>query len=137
MEYINTLVTTNSVRSTPINVLNTQDLITKGVDFTDNKPTIIIQIPNNGAVVRDVKLPSTNIVELEVTLTTVSGSETTPIRGAPTSLPASGFPTEKVTQITVTVIETSDDKAPQDVTLSVIACAEGTTPGSSTGKSRC
>jgi hypothetical protein len=137
MEYINTLIATNSVRSTPTDVPNKGDLVTKGVDFIDNKPTIIIDIPNNGAIVRDVKVPSTNVVEVEITFKTVSGSQTAPIRGAPTSLPTSEFPTEQVTQVTVQVTKTSDAEAPEDVTLSLIACAEGTTPGSSTGKSRC
>jgi hypothetical protein len=137
MEYINTLIATNAVRLTPTDLPNKGDLVREGVDFTDNKPTIIIDIPNNGAIVRDVTLPSTNVVEVELTFKTVSGSQTAPVRGAPTSLPTSAFPTEQVTQVTVQVTKTTDDKAPQAVTLSVVACAEGTTPGSSTGKNRC
>jgi hypothetical protein len=134
MEYINTLIETDSVRSTPTDVLNKQDFITKGVDFTDEKPTIIIVIPSGGAVVRDVKVPSTNVIEIQVIFITVSGRETAAVLGSPTSLPTNEFPTQKVREIIIKVIKTSNDSAPQDVTLSVIACAEGTTSGASEGK---
>jgi hypothetical protein len=136
MEYINTLIETDSVRSTPTDVLNKQDFVTKGVDFTDENPTIVIEIPSGGAVVRDVKVASSNIVEIEVIFTTESGHETSPVRGAPTSLPTDEFPTEQVSEIIIKVIKTSEDSAPEDVTLSVITCAEGTTSGTSEGKDR-
>ena len=132
MEYINTLVATNSVRTTPKDIPNKDDLIKKGVDFTDNKPTFVIDIPTGGAIVRNVKVPSSNIEEIEVIFTTESGRELAPIRGAPTSLPTDKFPAEKVSEIIVKVIKTTDGKAPQDVTLSVIACAEGVTTGRTT-----
>jgi hypothetical protein len=136
MEYINTLIETDSVRSTPTDVLNKQDFVTKGIDFTDENPTIVIEIPSGGTVVRDVKVASSNIVEIEVIFTTESGHETSPVRGAPTSLPTDEFPTEQVSEIIIKVIKTSDDSAPEDVTLSVITCAEGTTSGTSEGKDR-
>lgn len=125
MEYINSLVATNSVRTKPVDLSNKEDLISKSVDFTNQQLTIIIDLPHGGAVVRDVKLPSSNVAQIEVTFTTVSNRTTSPIRGAPTSLPTNAFPTEKVTEIVVSIIKTSDGNAPQDVTLSVIACAEG------------
>ena len=134
MEYINSLVETNSVKTTPTDIPDKEDLITKGVDFTDNKPTFVIDIPNGGAIVRDVQIPSKNIKEVEVTFTTTSGQKTTPIQGAPTSLPTDKFPTEKVEEIVVKVTKTTDNKSPKDVTLSVIACAEGTVTSTSIGK---
>jgi hypothetical protein len=134
MEYINTLIATDSVKTTPNNIPNKEDLITKGVDFTDNKPSFIIQVPKEGAIVRDIQVPSTNIAEIEVVFTTKSGHQTTPIKGAPTSLPNDEFPTEKVVKIVVTITKTSDNKPPKDVTLSVIACAEGTVTTTPTGR---
>jgi hypothetical protein len=128
MEYINTLIATNAVRVTPKDIPNKEDLIKKGVDFTDKKPTFVIDIPTGGAIIRDIKVPSSNIREIEVIFKTESGVTTTPIRGAPTSLPTDKFPTDKVSEIIIRVIKTSDDKAPQDVTLSIIACAPGVTP---------
>jgi hypothetical protein len=133
MEYINTLIATNSVQTKPTDIPNKQDLIRKGVDFTDTKPVFEINLPNGGATVRDIHLYSSNVIEITVTFTTESGRETVPIKGAPESLPTSEFPTEKVTEIVVKVTKTRADTAPEDVTLSVIACAEGSTTTASTG----
>ena len=133
MEYITTLIETNSVKTTPTDIPDKEDLITKGVDFTDNKPTFVINVPNGGAIVRDIQVPSKNVAEIEVTFTTVSGKKTTPIQGAPTSIPTDNFPTEKVIEVVVKVTKTTDNKSPKDVTLSVIACAEGTVTTTPTG----
>ena len=127
MEYINTLVEAGSVSTTPKDIPKKGDLISKGVDFTDNKPSFVIDVPNKGAIVRNVKVPSSNVAEIEVVFTKKSGGEPVRVRGAPTSLPTDKFPKGKVTKIVVNVIKTTDDKAPQDVTLSVIACAEAST----------
>ena len=128
MEYINTLIDTQSVKIVPTDISNKPDLISKGVDLTDKRPSFVIDIPQKGgAIVRDVKLSSTNVVEVEVTFITKSGRETSPIRGAPTSLPTGQFLTEKVVEVVVKVKKTSDDDSPKLVTLSVIACAEGLT----------
>src|SRR4051812_14139019 len=48
MEYINTLIATNSVQTKPTNIYNTKDLITEGVDFTDAQPSLVIDIPKGG-----------------------------------------------------------------------------------------
>ena len=132
MEYINTLVATDSVRATPKDIPNKGDLISKGVDFTDKNPTLVIEVPKGGAIVRDIKVPSSNVDEIEVVFTTQYGDEKVVVRGAPTSLPKEQFPQGKVTEIVVKVTKTSDGKAPADVTLSVIACAEGITTGATT-----
>ena len=119
MEYIDTLIATDSVKTTPKDIPNKGDLITKGVDFTDNKPSFIIDLPKGGAIVRDIQLPSKNVQEIEVTFTTKSGKVTTPIRGSPTSLPTDKFPTEKVVKIVIQVTKTNNYQSPTDVTLSV------------------
>ena len=129
MEYINTLIATNSVRTTPKDIPNKDDLIKKGVDFTDKNPTFVIDIPKGGAIVRDVKVPSDNIAEIEVTFKPESGGKVVKVTGAPTSLPKDNFPTDKVSEIIIKVIKTTDGQAPKDVTLSIIACAEGVTTG--------
>ncbi len=135
MEYISTLIATNSVRTIPTDLFNKEDLISKGVDFTNQQTSIVIDIPKGGAIVRDVKLLSRNVVQIEVIFTTESGLTLTPIRGAPTSLSTNEFPTEKVREIVIKIVKTSTDNAPQDVTLSVIACAEGSViTSSSTSK---
>lgn len=127
MEYIDTLISTNSVKILPNDITNKRDLISKGVDFTDKKPTIQIDLPNDGAVVRDIDVTSNNVAQIEVTFVTQQGRNVGPIEGGPTSLPTSEFPTEKVVQITVKIVKTKDNDAPEDVTLSVVACAEGKT----------
>ena len=134
MEYINTLIATHSIETQPTPIPNKEDLITKGVDFTDTKPIFVIDIPEGGAIVRDIDVFSSNVAEIVVVFITESGRETTPIQGGPTSLPTTEFPTEKVSEIVIKVKETTDNSAPQDVTLSVIACAEGTTVATSQGK---
>ena len=135
MEYINTLVQTNSIRTTPSDLYNKNDFITKGVDFTTQQSTIVINIPSNGAVVRNVKLSSANVAQIEVILTIESTGATVSIRGAPTGLPANEFPTDKVKQIVIKFLNTIDGNAPQDVVLSVIACAEGSVITSTTSTS--
>ena len=129
MEYINTLVATNSVRTTPKDIPNKDDLIKKGVDFTDKNPTFVIDVPKGGAIIRDIKVPSSNIAQIEVTFTSESGDKVVKVTGAPTSLPKDEFPADKVGAIVIKVIKTTDGKAPEDVTLSIIACAEGVTTG--------
>lgn len=134
MEYINTLVVTNSLKTTPTDVPNKNDLIKNGVNFRDKNPSIVITLPTGGATIRNVKLQSDNVVEVEITSTIESGHKTPPLRGAPGSFAARQFPAEKVSEIVLKVIETIDGDEPQDVTLSVIACAEGLTVSPSAGK---
>jgi hypothetical protein len=133
MEYINTLIATDSVKTQPDDITDKQDLIKKGVDFTYEKPSFIINLPNGGAIVRDIVVFSSNVDEIEVVFTTESRRGSSPIRGAPTSLPTKEFPTEKVTEIVIKVKKTTDNNGPKDVTLSVIACAEGVTTAVSAG----
>jgi hypothetical protein len=134
IEYINTLIATDSVKTQPDDINNIENLITNGVDFTSKKPSFIINVPNGEAIVRDIKLFSSNVAEIEVVFTTESGSQSSPIQGAPTSLPTTNFPTEKVTEIVINVKKTTDGNAPKDVTLSIIVCAEGTTITTGAGK---
>lgn len=132
MEYINTLVAINAIRTTPSDVYNKRDFVTKGVDFTTQQSTVVIDVPSNGAVVRNVKVSSANVARIEVILTIESSGATVSIRGAPTALPADEFPTDKVKQIVIKFLNTVDDNAPQDVVLSIIACAEGSVITSTT-----
>ncbi|CAF1077448.1 unnamed protein product [Adineta steineri] len=136
MEYIVTLLESNAVQTKPQQVSNIKDLDKKGVDFTDEKPTIVMKVPQNGAIVRNIELSSTNVKEIEVVFKTISGSETTPIRGSPSNLPSNKFPTDHVVEITITITETSDEKAPKSVRLSIIACAPGVTPSTGITTSR-
>lgn len=133
MEFIQTIIATNSLKTLPKDIDNKQDLIKVGVDFVAIIPTISITVPNNGAIIRDIDVFSSNVAEIEVTFVTQSGSQLTPIKGSPTSLPTAEFPTEKISEITVTLTKTKDYQSPQDVTLSIIACAEATTTTTQTG----
>ncbi len=135
MEYIQTLIETNAVQTYPTNIPNKQDLITNGVDFTERKPSLLIHLSNGGIIVRDIDMFSKNVAEIEVNFTTASGRETGSIHSAPTSLLPNQFPAEKVTEIKIRITKTSDGDAPQNVTLSVIACAEDTTSTTSQGNS--
>jgi hypothetical protein len=134
MEYIDALVATHSVKTKPDDIKNKEDLIKKGVDFNSTRPYFVIDVPNGGAIVRDIKLFSKNVATVEVVFKTESGLQTNPIRDSPTSLPTKEFPTEEVTQIVIKVKKTSDGKGPKDVTLSISACAEGTATSTRAGK---
>jgi len=118
------LVTSNLIQIRPVDLSNKQDLITKGLDFNRNVSSIEIDLPQRGAIVRDMKLSSKNIAEIEVIFVIESGLKTSPIRGSPSALPNEKFPTEKVRDITINILKTNDTGLPQDVTLSVIVCGE-------------
>jgi hypothetical protein len=133
MELVGILISTNAVSTTPVDVSNKEDLIRKGVTFTDKNPIFVINLPNGGAIVRDVKLHSKNVLEVEIIFKTESSREFNPIRGTPTALPKHDFPAEKVDEIIIIIKKTTDGKPPQHVTLSIIACAEGTTTTTSSG----
>ncbi|CAF1508868.1 unnamed protein product, partial [Adineta steineri] len=128
MEYIETLITSNSIQTKPTQVSNIKDFHTQGCDFTDKKPTIVLKFPAKSATVQNVKVLATNVKEIEVVFTTDSGSQTAPIRGSPTNLPTDKFTTEKVVEVTITITETTDSGAPKSVRVSIIACAPGVTP---------
>jgi hypothetical protein len=128
MQYIDTLIGGNAITTKPEDVSNKVDFIRIGVDFHELKPIIDIYIPAEGAIVRNLKVGSTNVQEIVVTFTTTKGSVTSSIRGSPTALPTDQFPAEQVNKIEIEFLSTYDNQAPQAVTLSVIACAPaGTT----------
>jgi hypothetical protein len=127
MEYIDTLIGVNAVSSQPDDIPNKFDFIRRGVDFTNEKPVIEIDIPGQGAIVHDLKIGSTNLVEIIVHFTTNTGYVTSPIQGSPKALPTSRFPSGKVSKIVIEFTKTEDNASPKDVTLSVIACAPAPT----------
>ncbi|CAF4689783.1 unnamed protein product, partial [Rotaria sp. Silwood2] len=73
MEYIETLIASNAVTTSPEDISNKNDLISRGVDFVDKNPRIIINIPKDGAIIRDIKVPSANLNEVTVIFTTIFG----------------------------------------------------------------
>ena len=126
MEYIDILIATDSVKTSPTDIHNKDNLINRGVDFNDQTPSIIVNLPQGGAIIRDIDLPSPNVEEVTLVFTTESGRQVGPIRGQPAELPTERFPEEKVAEIVITVTKTNDGVAPRQVTLSVTACAEAT-----------
>ncbi|CAF4405539.1 unnamed protein product, partial [Adineta steineri] len=56
MEYIDTLITSNSIQTKPTQVSNIKDFHTQGCDFTDKKPTIVLKFPASSATVQNVKV---------------------------------------------------------------------------------
>jgi hypothetical protein len=133
MEYIGTLISSNAVSITPPDQTNLQELIHNGVNFKETNPILVIDMPSGGETVRDIKVHSTNVLEIEVTFTNEISRETSTIRGPPTSLPKQDFPKDKVSQIIVVIKNTTDDNHPEKVTLSIVACAEGITTTTSAG----
>ena len=127
MEYIQTLVGTNSIKVQPNDIPNKQDLVKKGVDFDDTNPIFVITMPTNDAIIRNIVLKSCNVLQIQVTFTLTSGVVTSPIQGSATKFPTEQFPTSEVSTIVIKVIKTVNGETPQTVTLSIIACAEGLT----------
>jgi hypothetical protein len=126
-DYIETLISTNSIRIRPNDASDKQDLITKGLDLTDEQPSFKIDLPEGGLIVRDVKISSLNIIKVEIVFITESGTDTKTIQGMPTSLPTNEFPIERIGEILIKVLETTSSESPKQVKLSVIACAETST----------
>ena len=133
MEYIDTLVASNSLKTGPTDISNKEDLITKGVDFADRAVYFDIDIPEGGAIIRDFKVFSNNVVQIEIIFQAETGGKLYWVNGAPEALPISEFPTERIGSVTITIVRTQNNEAPQDVTLSVIACADAATPGTTPG----
>ncbi len=133
-EYIDALVFANAIRIRPNTDVNTQDLITKGLDIADEKSTFKIDLPEGGLLLRDVKLSSLNIEKVEMILMPESGTDSTTIQGVPTSLPVNEFPSERIGEIIIKVLQTSDNNSLKQVKLSIIACEEATTTTTSTRK---
>jgi hypothetical protein len=130
-EYIETLLSTNSISIKPDNTLNKQDLVTNGLDFADTNPSFIINLPEGGLIIRGVTLPSLNILTVQIVFQPELGTNSTTLQGPPTSLPVNEFPTEKIGQIIINVIETLNGTSPSQVTLSVTVCSEPSTTTSS------
>jgi hypothetical protein len=122
------------IQTRPTDLTNKQDLQTTGVDFSSNSPSFEINLPSTGAIVRNVKLSSKNIAEIEVIFVTASGLTTSPIQGSPIDFPTVNFPTEKVHNITINIIKTTDGGVPQSVTLSIIVCGEDLATTTTTGE---
>ncbi|CAF4056386.1 unnamed protein product, partial [Rotaria sp. Silwood1] len=99
MEYIDTLIASNSVTTKPEDIPNKEDFIKNGVNFVDTNPIVVIDMPSEGVVVHDVKVPSNNVEEIMVSFTTVSGDHIPPVRGKPTALPTDQFPSVKTVQL--------------------------------------
>lgn len=125
MEYIDTLINSNAVTTVSEYIRNMEDFINKGVNFIQRHPVILVLIPEEGAIIRDVVVVSENVAEIRVTLTTVSGVTLSPIEGQPMNLPTDHFTTDEIAKIIIEFIDTSDKKSPRGVTLSVVACAPG------------
>ncbi|CAF0880352.1 unnamed protein product [Rotaria sordida] len=126
MEYINRLIESNSVTTKPDEIPNKTDFIKNGVNFVNTNPMVIMNMPSEGAVVRGVKVQSDNADDIMVIFTSKSGGYVSPIRGKPTALSTDDFPKEKIVQLVIVFLGTTDDKSPKNVTLSVVTCAEGT-----------
>jgi hypothetical protein len=123
VELITTLVAANLIKITP-NISRIEDLAGIGLDFVEDTPIFEIELPYGGVVVRDLQLPSANVLTVEVSFFPLSGGLPKQIRGSPTSLPKSDFPSEKLRKIIIKVLNTNDNQCPRRVKLSVIVCNE-------------
>jgi hypothetical protein len=72
-----------------------------------------------------------NIVKVQVIFVPDLGDASTTIEGSPTALPLNEFPTERIGEFIVKVIETINGTSPSQVTLSVKVCGEEPTTTSS------
>jgi hypothetical protein len=124
IEYIETLVSTNAIRIRPYDSPSKQDLVTNGLNIAYATPVFQVNLPEGGLIIRDVKLPSLNIVKVQIVFVPDLGTPSTSIEGSPTALPLNEFPTESIGEIIIKVIETVNGTSPSQVTLSVKACGQ-------------
>jgi hypothetical protein len=127
IEYIETLVSTKAIRIRPYDTPNKQDLITNGLDITYATPTFQINFPEGGLIIRDVKLSSLNIIKVQIVFVPDLGEDSTLIEGSATALPLNEFPTERIGEIIIKVIETTNGTSLSRVTLSVKVCGQEAT----------
>lgn len=123
MEYIDSLIAVNAVATKPEIVVTKTDFISKGVDFTVRNPSVEIDIPLPGAIVRDLKIFSLNVEEISVVFITNTGYITTPVYGYPTRLSTNQFPSQKVMKVVIDFVKVYGSEPPKGVTISLIACA--------------
>ena len=98
-----------------------------GVDFTSTDASITISFPSDiTPILVSVSVPNTNtnVVEIIVIITAPDGTVLFNQTSPPGTTSVTGFPVEPLPEgSTLTVIPvTADGSAPQNVTLSVIAC---------------
>ena len=98
-----------------------------GVDFTSTDASITISFPSDVTpIIVNVSVPNTNtnVVEIIVTITAPDGTVLFNQTSPPGTNSVTGFPVEPLPEGSVlTVIPvTADGSAPENVTLSVIAC---------------
>ena len=108
-------------------MINKTDFIGHCLDFVNKNSTIVIEVPNDGAIIRNISVVSDNVKEISVNMTRKSDGMVTPIRGSPTDLPIDDFPIEEVSKIIIEFTSTTDNKSPTGVKLSVFACAPSAT----------
>lgn len=122
IDFINALIVRKGIHIDGALPANIGDFLKNGVTFTETNSTIELEIPNGGATVYDIKLSSSNVVEIEVVCSSVTNFVTAPIRGSPLSLPSEQFLKERTARCTIKNFKTTDGLPPADVTLSVLVC---------------
>ena len=123
-QYINNVTIIGVVDGTEPSDLNPGQ---PGVDFTSSNASITISFPSDVTpIIVNVSVPNTNtnVVEIIVTITAPDGTVLFNQTSPPGTNSVTGFPVEPLPEGSVlTVIPvTADGSAPENVTLSVIAC---------------
>ena len=123
-QYINNVTINGAPDNTNPSDLNPGS---SGVDFTSTDASITISFPSDiTPILVSVSVPNTNtnVVEIIVVITAPDGTVLFNQTSPPGTNSVTGFPVEPLPEgSTLTVIPvTADGSAPQNVTLSVIAC---------------
>jgi len=123
-QYINNVTINGAPENTQPSDLNPDQ---PGVDFTSPNASIIVSFPSDVTpIIVNVSVPNTNtnVVEIIVVITAPNGTVLFNQTSPPGTNSVTGFPVEPLPEGSVlTVIPvTADGSAPENVTLSVIAC---------------
>ena len=119
-----------------------------GVDFSETNGSVIIPLPSGiTPIVVEISVPNpnTNVNQTRVVITAPNGTVVVDVTSPPGANKVTQFPSEPLPEgstITIT-FQTNDGRAPENVTISVIACytpstattivTSGTVPPSVTG----
>ena len=123
-QYINNVTIIGAVDGTEPSDLNPGQ---PGVDFTSQNPSISISFPSDiTPIIVNVSVPNTNtnVVEIIVTITAPDGTVLFNQTSPPGTNSVTGFPVEPLPEGSTLIVipVTVDGSAPENVTLSVIAC---------------
>lgn len=99
------------------------DLVSTGVELR-SKGIIRVNFGKHGVILRDVRLMSTDMINVVLTGTPVAGSNVFSMVGPSESFASLGFPNERIGDLTIIAMRVDNGTSIRNLTLSIIVCAD-------------